>query len=215
MTVVMTSLPLAHVFQCLFTFALVSASRWLAEIWQVSRRGAAEELEVEFKFQRPSCKLAGYGIDSVKSRIQDCLGYMLWLPIIQSCFTLGTRDFSCLASSFGLYGDLCKAIDLSARGLYRNILLRAPFGTQGRLAIPFVHIFIIKGRYSILKQSFATLHRSCARYNFFVFSRTLTSVRAKRACHPRFFLYILPPYDIWMENRRSVNSLWIQGCSEC
>ena len=171
----MTSLPLAHVFQCLFTFALVSASRWLAEIWQVSRRGAAGELEVEFKFQRPSCKLPGYGIDSVKSRIQDCLGYMLWLPIIQS----------------------------------------APFGTQGRLAIPFVHIFIIKERYSILKQTFATLHRSCERYNFFVFSRTLTSVRAKRACHPRFFLYILPPYDIWMENRRSVNSLWIQGCSEC
>ena len=31
MTVVMTSLPLARVFQCLFTFALVSASRWFAE----------------------------------------------------------------------------------------------------------------------------------------------------------------------------------------
>ena len=39
--------------------------------------GAAGELEVKFKFQRPSCKLAGYGIHSVKSRIQDCLGYML------------------------------------------------------------------------------------------------------------------------------------------
>ena len=31
MTLVMTSLSLARVFQCLFTFALVSASRWLAE----------------------------------------------------------------------------------------------------------------------------------------------------------------------------------------
>ena len=31
MTLVMTSLPVARVFQCLFTFALVSASRWLAE----------------------------------------------------------------------------------------------------------------------------------------------------------------------------------------
>ena len=30
----------ARVFQCLFTFALVSSSRWLAEIWQLSRRGA-------------------------------------------------------------------------------------------------------------------------------------------------------------------------------
>jgi len=29
---------LAHVFQCLFTFALVSASRWSAEIWRPSRR---------------------------------------------------------------------------------------------------------------------------------------------------------------------------------
>ena len=58
MTLVMTSLPLALDFRCLFTFALVSASRWLAEIWQLSRRGATGELEVEFKFQRRSCKLS-------------------------------------------------------------------------------------------------------------------------------------------------------------
>ena len=58
MTLEMTSLPLARVFQCLFTFALVSASNWLAEIWQLSRRGATGELEVEFKFQRRSSKLS-------------------------------------------------------------------------------------------------------------------------------------------------------------
>ena len=40
MTLVVTSLTLARVFQCPLTFALVSASRWLAEIWQFSRRGA-------------------------------------------------------------------------------------------------------------------------------------------------------------------------------
>ena len=57
MTLVMTSLPLALDFRCLFTFALVSASRWLAEIWQLSRRGATGELELEFKLQRRSCKL--------------------------------------------------------------------------------------------------------------------------------------------------------------
>ena len=34
MTKVVTSLPLAHVFQWLFTFALVSASRWLADIFK-------------------------------------------------------------------------------------------------------------------------------------------------------------------------------------
>ena len=32
-----------------FTFALVSASCWLQEIWRVSRRGTTGKLEVEFK----------------------------------------------------------------------------------------------------------------------------------------------------------------------
>ena len=58
MTLVMTSLPLALVFQCLFIFALVSAWRWLTEIWQLSRWGTTRELEKEFKFQRRSCKLS-------------------------------------------------------------------------------------------------------------------------------------------------------------
>ena len=58
MTLVVTSLPLARVFQCLFTFALVLASRWLVEIWQLNRQGATGELEVEFNFQRRSCKLS-------------------------------------------------------------------------------------------------------------------------------------------------------------
>ena len=43
---------------CLFTFALVSVSPWLAEIWQLSRQGATGELEMEFKFQGRSCKLS-------------------------------------------------------------------------------------------------------------------------------------------------------------
>ena len=38
----------ARVFRCLFTFALVSPSRWFAEIWQLSRRIATGKLEVEF-----------------------------------------------------------------------------------------------------------------------------------------------------------------------
>ena len=50
MTLLMTSLPLALVFQCLFTFPVVLASRWLAEIWQLSRWETTGELEVEFKF---------------------------------------------------------------------------------------------------------------------------------------------------------------------
>ena len=53
-----TSNDLPRVFQVLLTFALVTALRWLAEIWQLSRRGAAAELEAEFKFQRHSCKLS-------------------------------------------------------------------------------------------------------------------------------------------------------------
>ena len=43
---VMTSLPLGH----------VSASFWLAEIWQLSWPEATGELELEFKFQRRCCK---------------------------------------------------------------------------------------------------------------------------------------------------------------
>ena len=39
-TLVTSSLSLARVFQCLFTFVLVSASLWLAEIWKLSRQGA-------------------------------------------------------------------------------------------------------------------------------------------------------------------------------
>ena len=58
MILVMTSLPLARVSQCLFTFALVFASSWLAEIWQLSRRGATAVLEMVCKFQRRSCKLS-------------------------------------------------------------------------------------------------------------------------------------------------------------
>ena len=54
MTLVMTSLPLTRLFQCLFSFALVSASRWLAKIWQHSRRGTTGDLE----FQRRGCKLS-------------------------------------------------------------------------------------------------------------------------------------------------------------
>ena len=48
MTLVVTSLSLARAFQCLFTFVFVAASRWLAEIWQFSRRQATGKLEVEF-----------------------------------------------------------------------------------------------------------------------------------------------------------------------
>ena len=57
-TSVMMSLPLACAFQCLLTFALASTLCWLVEIWQLSRQGATGELEVEFKFQRRSCKLS-------------------------------------------------------------------------------------------------------------------------------------------------------------
>ena len=49
-------ITLARDFHCLFKLAIFSASRWLAEIWQLSRRGATRELEVEFKFRRRSCK---------------------------------------------------------------------------------------------------------------------------------------------------------------
>ena len=60
-------ITLGMCFQCLFTFALVSASRWLGEIWQLSRRGATEELEVEFKFQRRSCSSPSISLQLVEN----------------------------------------------------------------------------------------------------------------------------------------------------
>ena len=72
-TLVMTSLPLARVFQCLFTFALVSASRWLAEIWQLSRRGATGELMMEFKFQGRSYKRSSFSRPAARAPRRACL----------------------------------------------------------------------------------------------------------------------------------------------
>ena len=43
---------------CLHLAALVFASHCLAEISQLTWQGATGELEVEFKFQRRSCKLS-------------------------------------------------------------------------------------------------------------------------------------------------------------
>ena len=73
MTFVMTSLPLASGFKCLFTFALVLTSHWLEEIWQLSRRGATGELEVEFKFQRHSCKFSFLFLPHCQSALESLL----------------------------------------------------------------------------------------------------------------------------------------------
>ena len=44
---------------CFSMFADIGARfRWLAEIWLLSRRHAKGSLEMEFKFQRRSCKLS-------------------------------------------------------------------------------------------------------------------------------------------------------------
>ena len=57
MTLAMTSLPLAQVFQlCLFTFLIHTCFRFT--LIGVNRRGATGELVVEFKFQSHSCKLS-------------------------------------------------------------------------------------------------------------------------------------------------------------
>ena len=37
---------------------IVFSSRWLVEIWQLIQRGAIEEAELEFKFQRRNCKFS-------------------------------------------------------------------------------------------------------------------------------------------------------------
>ena len=49
------------------TFELVSSSRWLAEIWKLSRPGPTGDLNVEFKFQRRSCKLSFLSCPAVRA----------------------------------------------------------------------------------------------------------------------------------------------------
>ena len=61
-----------------------SASRWLAEILQLSRRGEGK-LEVEFKFQGLSCKLS-----------------FVFLPCRQSApeSLLAKKDFNCFLNFY-------------------------------------------------------------------------------------------------------------------
>ena len=106
MTLVMTSLSLTLVFQCLFTFTLISALHLLAEIWQLSWWRATGELEVEFKFQRQSCKLSflfpphcqspgelARRLTSIK-RIKVCLYQEKWLKFrIEQSNTRGILNF--------------------------------------------------------------------------------------------------------------------------
>ena len=54
----MMSLPLVHAFICFTIFVYIRTCLHLAEIWQLSQWRATGELEVEFKFQRHSCKLS-------------------------------------------------------------------------------------------------------------------------------------------------------------
>ena len=80
----------------------------------------------------------------------DYLPFRPVYPGYQRLFMLGLEFRS------SLYGDLCKALDICLWAI-PNILLRArkkPFGTQGRLAIPFIHLFIMMGPCSILKANF-------------------------------------------------------------
>ena len=75
MTLVMTSLPLGRVFQCLLSFALVSTPCWLAEIWQLSWWGATGE--VEFKFQGCSRRLSFLFLPPCQNALESLLtGYM-------------------------------------------------------------------------------------------------------------------------------------------
>ena len=77
MTLVMTSLPLARVFRCLFTFALISASHWLAEIWQLSwlraHRGIGGEIQIPltetYSQSATESLLAGYPYKRLSTNI--------------------------------------------------------------------------------------------------------------------------------------------------
>ena len=72
------------------TCALVSTLHWLAEIWQLSQREATGRLEVEFKFQRRSCKLSFH-----------------FPPHCQSAPESLLAGFYCLSSYFWFHGPWC------------------------------------------------------------------------------------------------------------
>ena len=63
MTIVMTSLPWARGFQCLFTFALVSASCWLAEIWYLNKLNLCLKLKITY-----SCTVAPFDANVTKEK---------------------------------------------------------------------------------------------------------------------------------------------------
>ena len=63
MTIVMTSLPWARGFQCLFTFALVSASCWLAEIWYLNKSNLCLKLKITY-----SCTVAPFDANVTKEK---------------------------------------------------------------------------------------------------------------------------------------------------
>ena len=92
----MTSLPLALVLQCLFRFALDSASCCLPEISLLSRPGATGELEVEFKSQRRSCKLSFLFPPHRQSAPESLLQAILLFA-----------SFSCVLISVTRLVDLC------------------------------------------------------------------------------------------------------------
>ena len=64
--------PWHEFFNVCSLFALVSASFWLAEIWQLSRRGATRESEVDFKFQRRSCKPSSVSCPAARALRRAC-----------------------------------------------------------------------------------------------------------------------------------------------
>ena len=71
---------------------LLPNSSWLAEIWQLSPRGATGELQVEFKFQRRSCKLSFLPCPAAKALRRAC-------PGLQRDLNLWPRDTSANCSN--------------------------------------------------------------------------------------------------------------------
>ena len=80
---VITHVACFHVFfnVCLHSRWFRLRADWFAEIWQLSRRGTTGELEVEFKFQRRSCKLSFLFPPSLQSAPESLLAGHLchWL----------------------------------------------------------------------------------------------------------------------------------------
>ena len=111
-------------------FMLISALGWLAEIWQFSRRGAKGELEVEFKFQRRSCKLSFLFPPCHQSALETLLFFTRSNIVLVAAAESNSRQKWCSCCSAVFHGgNSDRRRSYSSRSVFMVLFLG--FGWEG------------------------------------------------------------------------------------